>query len=178
MKQIKVNDFCSETQYYEIVKVQGDTVTLKNDEGEGIEVNKNYAETFLSSASEFTSEEKLSRTELTEKFMTCTGVALTVNFNKKVEAKDVLTEIMNTHQNTAPKDVEKAFRATVKKALEGEERTMIGRHYGSVDVNGRIHFVDMQIARDKTKDYDNRNRLTDPRTLNWFICRGVKYTVK
>jgi len=85
---------------------------------------------------------------------------------------------MNTHNNTAPKDVEKAFKATVKRALEGEERLMVGRHFGSLDVNSRLHFVDMQIAKDPSKDYDTRNRLVDPRTINYFICRGVKYQVK
>lgn len=178
MKTIKLGDVTSETQFYTVEKVNGNQVILRNDDGEQIEVNKQYAESFLSSASEVEKEESLSRTEVIEKFMTCTGVAVTVNFNKKVDAKDVLAEIMNTHNNTAPKDVEKAFKATVKRALEGEERTMIGRHFGSLDVNGRLHFVDMQIQKDTSKDYDTRNRLVDPRTINYFICRGVKYKVK
>jgi|LakMenE18May11ns_1017448.scaffolds.fasta_scaffold9955382_10 hypothetical protein len=178
MKTIKIGDVASETQFYTVKTVNGNQVILKNDDGEEIEVNKGYAESFLSSASEFEKTETLSRTEVIEKFMTCTAVAITVNFNKKVDAKDVLLEIMNTHNNTAPKDVEKAFKATVKRALEGEERLMVGRHFGSLDVNSRLHFVDMQIAKDPSKDYDTRNRLVDPRTINYFICRGVKYQVK
>lgn len=176
--ELKTGSILSETQFYEVAKVVGDKVQLKNDNGENIVVTKQYAESLLNSADQFTSTEKLSRTELVEKFMSSTGVALTANFNKKVDEKDVLSEIMNVHQNTAPKDVEKAFKSSIKKALEGEQRTMIGRHWGNKDEFGRVHFVDMQIAKDASKSYDVRQRLVDPRTLNWFIARGVKYQVK
>jgi len=66
----------------------------------------------------------------------------------------------------------------LKTALEGEERTMVGRHYGSQDEFGRIKFIDMDAKLDPAKDYDTRQRLVDPRTLNWLILKGVKYIVK
>ena len=54
---------------------------------------------------------------------------------------------------------------------------MIGRHYGEVTEFGRIKFIDME--EEKTPGtYDNRIRQVDPRTINWFIARGVKYEVK
>ena len=31
---------------------------------------------------------------------------------------------------------------------------------------------------DETKETDSRQRLVDPRTINWIILRGVKYEVK
>jgi hypothetical protein len=178
MRTIIVGDVCSETQFYTVEKVNGTDVVLKNDDGESITVGKDYAEMFLSSASESLSEEKLSRTELIEKFLISTGVALTANFNKQVKETDVVKEIQESYENSTPKDFTTKLKKSVKKALEGEERVMIGRHWGSKDEFGRIHFTDMQIQKDPSKSYDTRQRLVDPRTLNWFICRGVKYSVK
>jgi hypothetical protein len=178
MKTIKVGDVCSETQFYTVEKVNSTDVVLKNDDGESITVGKDYAEMFLSSASESFSEEKLSRTELIEKFLISTGVALTANFNKQVKEADVVKEIQESYENSTPKDFTTKLKKSVKKALEGEERVMIGRHWGSKDEFGRIHFTDMQIQKDTSKSYDTRQRLVDPRTLNWFVCRGVKYSVK
>lgn len=75
---------------------------------------------------------------------------------------------------------ESDFKKAVNAAIEfkGEERTMKGRHYGATDPGGRYHFVDMEQENDSSKDYDTRNRLVDPRTLNWLIVNGVKYQVK
>ena len=74
---------------------------------------------------------------------------------------------------------EDAFKKAVSKAidLKGEERTMVGRHYGTQDANGRVSFVDMEVET-KASGYDARMRLVDPRTLNYLIVGGVKYVVK
>lgn len=178
MKIIKEGDICSEICFYTVEKVNGNQVVLKNDDGESIEVSKEYAETFLSSGTEFETTEKLSRTELIEKFMTCTGVAMEANFNKQVKEADVVKEILENYQNSTPKEFDVKVKKSVKKALQGEERVIIGRHWGSKDEFGRIHFTDMKLDKDSTKAYDVRQRLVDPRTLNYFVCRGIKYQVK
>jgi hypothetical protein len=77
-------------------------------------------------------------------------------------------------------DFEKAVKKNLADALTGEERTMVGRHYGRTDEFGRIKFIDMEApgGYDEAKDSDSRQRLVDPRTINWAILRGVKYEVK
>ena len=75
-------------------------------------------------------------------------------------------------------EFKKKIASAVSDALVGEERTMVGRHYGSQDEFGRIRFIDMEEKKDDTKDYDTRQRLVDPRTICWLILRGVKYKVK
>jgi hypothetical protein len=43
---------------------------------------------------------------------------------------------------------------------------------------GRVQFIDMEEEKTPGKDYDSRQRQVDPRSINWFISRGIKYTVK
>jgi hypothetical protein len=187
-RDLKKGDVLSETQFYTVgdkftqKDERGKTinlVSLINDTGEAINVDEAYIESCVNSASQFLETRKLSRTEVIQIFLTHPYTAMTVNFNKQVKQADVLKEILDAHTNTAPKDVEKAFKATIKKALEGEERTMVGRHSASTDEFGRIHFTDMLADTTKSSaTYDARHRLVDPRTINWLIVKGVKYEVK
>lgn len=177
---LKKGDVLSETQYYKVEEVRTDLkkVKLINDAGDPIVVDKDYIETCIDSANQHSKTEKLSRTELIAKFMAYPYTAMTVNFNKKVDEKEVLKEILDAHSNTAPKDVEKAFKATIKKALTGEERTAVGRHFGHMNEFGRINFIDMNKDKGTTPDWDARNIQVDPRTINWLIVKGVKYEAK
>jgi len=85
---------------------------------------------------------------------------------------------LSTHLNTPPAQVEKAFKATVKKALEGEERTAVGRHFGVTNEFGRVPFIDMDKEKGDKPDWDARNIQVDPRTINWLIVKGIKYKLK
>jgi len=176
--KLKVNEKLSETQYYSVEKIQGDRVQLRNDLGENIVVDKTYVNKCLTSAEQFTSEKVVSKTEAANLFLSNPGIAMTVNYNKQVKVEDVTKEIMNAYNNSTVKTMETAVKKAVNKGLQGEERTMIGRHYGSQDEYGRVHFIDMEIGKDASKAYDNRQRLVDTRTINWLIIKGVKYTVK
>ena len=180
-QDLKVGEVLSETQFYKVVKTVGDRVQLETDSGENIVVDRNYAEDLLNSADQFTATEKVSRTELIEKFLSHTRVAMTVNFNKQVKPADVKKAIVELYPNKGGKLMSEAdFAKKVAKAvdLKGEERTMVGRHYGTQDSNGRVSFVDMEVAKEAGKSYDPRLRLVDPRTLNWLVVSGVKYVVK
>jgi hypothetical protein len=176
--KLKVGDVISETQYYKVVKIAGDRTQLKNDLGEDIILNKSYLEDCVDVADQYTEEKVVSRTEATQMFLSHPYTAMTVNFNKQVKKEDVVKEIMEAYENSTPKEFNTKAKAAVAKGLGGEERTMVGRHYGHQDEFGRINFIDMNIVKDETKDYDTRYRLVDPRTINWLIVKGVKYKVK
>lgn len=177
-KNLKVSEILSETQFYTVVKIQGDKVQIKNDAGTNIVVDKNYVESCLTSATQYDKEETLNMTEAAAKFIAHTGVAITVNFNTKVKEPDVVKEIMEAYSSSTPKEIEAKVKKAVKNAMTGTERTMSGRHYGNMNELGRIQFTDMEVVADKSKSYDARLRLVDPRTINWFISRGIKYTIK
>lgn len=175
----------SETQFYSVVQVKGNKVQLKNDLGEPVVVDKEYVEKLLVSSEDVNETKKMSRTDLINLFLTSTNVICKVNFNKKVDEKEVLKQLNDLYPNTGGKilskaEYEKAIKKNLKDALEGEERTMVGRHYGRTDEFGRIKFIDMEAdgGYDAEKDSDSRQRLVDPRTINWLILRGVKYEVK
>ena len=176
--EIKVGQKLSETQFYSIVKIVGDKVQLINDGGENIVVDKNYIDKCLNSSDNFTEEVKLNKTEMAEMFISNSRVLMTVCFFKQFKEGDVSNEILEAIKDAKISEIEKAVKKGVKKAIVGEERVMIGRHYGSVDEFGRIHFVDMEIERDATKSYDNRMRLVDPRTIKSLIVNNVKFILK
>lgn len=167
----------SEQQFYTVIKKTSDKVQLRNDHNENIVVTADYVNKCLTSASQNDSSKTVSKTEAAVIFLSSAGVAMTVNFNKQVKEADVVKEIMEAYEGSTPKAMLTAVNKAVKKALQGVERTMIGRHYGEPNEFGRVNFIDME--QEKTAgDYDKRLRQVDPRTINWFIVRGVKYTVK
>lgn len=177
-KNLKVGGVLSETQYYKVEAIKGNKVQLGTESGESIVVEDNYVESFLTSAHDFKEEKKITKTEMTEVFLSHPRVAMTVCFNKQVKEADVVKEIMEAYASTAPKDADKVMKAAVKRGLNGEERVMIGRHHGSTDGFGRVHFVDMEQEKGTKSDFDGRSRLVDPRTLNWLIVNNVKYVIK
>ena len=184
-KNLTTTTKLSETQFYTVKNVDNSngSVEVLNDTGEEITLSKEYVENLLVSSDQVTETKKMSRTDITNLFLTSTNVICTVNFNKKVDEKDVLATLNALYPNKggkilSEKDYQKKVKESLKSALVGEERTMVGRHYGSQDEFGRIRFIDMDEKRDTAKDYDNRQRLIDPRTINWVILRGIKYEVK
>ena len=68
--------------------------------------------------------------------------------------------------------MEAAIKKAVKRALNGEERILVGYHNGSQDEFGRLGVFDMNITS------GSPNRLVDTRSLNYLIIKGTKYVVK
>ena len=172
--KLQKGEVLSETQFYKVSKIAGNQVQLINGNGDSIVVNDGYVNSSLSSATQFDETKKVTKTELAEIFISKARVAMTVMFNKKVEPKQVSESVSNIYDDLnlglTKKDFENKVKAVMN--LKGEERIMTGRHYGTVDVNGRVSFVDMNI------ESGNPNRLVDPRTINYLIVDNVKYEVK
>jgi hypothetical protein len=184
-KNVTAKTKLSETQFYTVKKITNDAIEVVNDYGEEIILPKGYVEKLLVTSDQVNETKTMSRTDVINLFMTSTNVICTVNFNKKVDEKDVQKQLFALYPNTGGKilskaDYEKAVKKNLADALEGAERTMVGRHYGRTDEFGRIKFIDMEAAGgyDEAKDTDSRQRLVDPRTINFIILRGVKYEVK
>lgn len=176
-KDLKDGEVLSETQFYKVTKKAGNKVQLVNDLGENIVVDDKYVESCLTSANQFKSTSSVNKTDMANLFISNPGVAMTVNFNKQVKETDVVAELMKAYETSTPSTISSVFKKTVKRALEGEERSMVGRHFGEMSELGRVQFVDMEAPK-ATSGYDARLRQVDPRTINWLIVKGVKYTVK
>lgn len=176
--KLKVGDVISETQYYTVDRIAGSKVQLRNDNGEPITVNSEYVNSCLNTADQYDDTVTVSRTEAIQKFLGHPYTAMCVNFNKKIDEKLIAQSIIEAHENSTPKQFESVVKKSIKNALIGEERTMYGRHHGHTDDFGRVNFVDMKLEKDPSKEHDTRNRLVDPRTINWLIVKGIKYVVK
>lgn len=177
-KSLKPGTALSESQFYTVEKIVGDKVQLQTDNGGHIVVDKPYVENYLFSADQFTETLLMNRTEAAAFLLSNPGVVMTVNFNKQVKETDVVKEIMAAYEDSTPKAMETAVKKAVKKALTGEERSMVGRHFGDLNELGRVNFIDMEVKREEGKTYDARIRQVDPRSINWLICRGTKIVVK
>lgn len=177
-KDANIGDIFSETQFYIVTGKNGNELELTPEAGESIIVDNKYVDAFLTSASSFSREEKMTRTDIQKEVLASSGVVMTINFNTKVDEKELFDEVMSNVRGATIADMEKAIRKGIKKGITGEERTIKGRHFGKLNSTGRIDFIDMEAKRDLSKDYDDRQRQVDPRTINWAIIKGVKYIVK
>jgi hypothetical protein len=170
--KVKVGDVFSEVQHYKTVKIAGGKVQLKNGLNQDIVVDSKYVEDCLISGNQFTTEEKVNKTDLTKLFLQNPNTVFTVSFNKQVKEADVVKEIMESYEGSTPKTMGDAIKKAVKRGLTGEERVLVGYHTGLQDDFGRLQVWDMNITD------GNPTRLVDTRSLNWLICKGIKYIVK
>jgi len=171
-KNLKKGNVLSETQFYVVKEINKDEAILLNDTNEEITVSRDYVDKLLNSANDFAKEEKITKTLAAELLLNNPNIALTVNFNKQVKPEDVEKEILDAYANNTPSALPAAVKKAVKSAINGVERTMVGRHNGGVNEFGRINFVDME------EKGPNKTRQVDPRTINWLIVKGIKYVVK
>lgn len=173
--KIKQGDVFSRTSYGKVVANKGTSLIIENEKKLQWQIDKNIVESEFSFADSFSETKKMTRTELIELFKNNSRVAVTVNFNKKVDQKAVKDRLYELYPNKGSILSEAQFKKevgkVVKEALEGEERTMRGYHVGSQDDTGRFYFQDLDVA-------DGRPRQVDPRTINWVIVDNVKYEVK
>jgi len=178
----------SELSFYRVKEVRGKEVILLDDRDNEITLNDKYVEQLLSSADYFSKEEKKTKTELAELFIKSSRVAMTVAFFKADQNKTKKAIAEETAKWT--KEVKEAFLNKGESALAefaskpvldyvpGGLRVMKGRHYGDIDDLGRVHFVDMEIQNKPGTSTDARMRLVDPRTIQYLIVGGVKYSLK
>lgn len=176
-EKIKEGNVFSEVQFYVVEKIKGDKAQLRNDHGENIVIDRSYAEKCLISADQFDEEKTITKTEAANILLGAANTAITVNFNKQIKSADVEKEIVEAYEGSTPKTFAAAVKKAVKRGLEGEERTIKGRHFGELNELGRLNFIDMEIKKGDGA-YDARIRQVDPRQINFMVIKGIKYTVK
>ena len=187
---ISVGTILSETSFYVVQSINptNGMVDVKDDYGHEIGLSPKYAQEICVSADLWLTEEKKSMTELAELFISSPRIAMTVSYITKAtektkkdyehEKRAKIDQILNATLSTTPSLLEELIENPISKWTPGHLRVMKGRHYGHVDELGRIHFIDMELQRDPSKDYDTRSRQVDPRTIQWLIINKVKYTLK
>lgn len=189
VREIQTGTKLSEIQYYTVVRKEFGSVIVKNERGQQIHIAKDIVEDGCSSASQVDEVRKVTKTEIAEIFKKSSRIVVTVCYNKQVKVADLLKKdvIESFYPETRNGETKAQFTKRVKGILKekstGEERIMVGRHYGNTDINGRVSMLDMEqpivksVAKDG-KEYDKRSRLVDTRTIKWLIADGVRYEIK
>lgn len=174
-EELKPGDYLSEVQYYRVMSVSEDEITVQNERGYQIAVTKGVVQEGMYSASQFTEERKVTRSQLCEILENAGDTVFMVNFHKKIKEKDVadaVFEILTEDDLSDQKAVQKHVRAALKEALQGKERTLVGYLIKAEPKMGRSEVIDLEA------EGDHRMRLVDHRTINWMIIKNVKYVTK
>ena len=172
-KVLRIGDKWSRVSYGEITGINGRDVQIKNEKGEIWWISEELIEKEFDLAFPHETTEKVSQTALSDILLNNSSIVMTVSFNKKVNEDSAIKLLINSTIDT-----EASAKLFAKIILKGEERIIIGRHYHHVDEFGRVQFIDMELEKDKSKDYDTRLRKVDPRTINWIIINNTKYIKK
>jgi len=185
LAQLKTGSILSETSFYVVKEVKKGSIVVIDDNKNEISIGDKYVEAILASADIFDKEEKKSMTELAELFIGSPRIAMTVAFMKKstektkkayeAEKAAKITEIQNARVSDVPALLNTLIENPITKTIPGELRVMKGRHYGELDDLGRMHFVDMELP---ITDASSRIRQVDPRTIQYIIVGGTKYSLK
>ncbi|WP_106393138.1 hypothetical protein [Enhygromyxa salina] len=174
--KLKVGDFLSETQYYRVTKIIDGKVELENERGLRLSVTNRIIEEGMYSAGQFEETVTLSRTALCEVLENAGDSIFTVNFNKQLKEKDVVTELLEVVKELGAdadaKVLTKKLKAAVKKGVSGEVRTLVGYLIQTEARMGRSQVIDLEAPPKQ------RYRLVDHRTINWLVLKNVKYTLK
>lgn len=189
---IKKGNVWSRHSFGIVKEVGPSAVTVQNEYGKewnvGLDLFNDEFKTVSNDPLDCKNTVKLSQTDLATKFEEFSRVAITVNFFKKLDQKELLAKISESFDKAKTKAAAQTeVRKVLAESLSGEERTLTGYHYGARDTFGRLHFTFVETGTDGTqvtfrpsdpKVYDKRHRLVDPRTINWFIADGTKYVLK
>lgn len=175
---MQVGDIYSEISFYKIKEINNDKILVELDNGKVATIGIAYLKNFLISASDFIETKTVTRTEIADIFIKNSRIAMTVCFHKQINKDSIVKEVLEKIQNCTVKSLESEIKKIITKTIDGEIRTIKGRHYGIMNNFGRVDFVDMEIQKDFSLSYDNRFRQVDPRTIEWLIVNGIKYVVK
>lgn len=173
VEKLSVGDYLSETQYYAVIEKTDERVKVRNERGYEFSIAHPIVEEGMYSASQFHQEVEVTRTELCELLENAGDSIFTVNFNKQLNEKDVVAEILEAvEEGKGARALKTRVSKAVKKGVKGELRTLIGYLIQTEPKMGRSQVIDLEAPANR------RYRLVDHRTINWLILKNVKYVAK
>jgi len=145
----------------EVVKVEGNDVYLKNNKGDVWTITKTLVASQFNFADQYEQTIELTRTELIILLKENRRTAMTVTFHKKPDGK-AISKLLRDGQGSM---TDRAWLIHINKILLGEERTMMGHHFGSFDDHERLRF----------REHGKGSKLVDTRTLTRIIVNQINY---
>ena len=179
VKNVNVGDYLSEIQYYKVIDKKvinnKEIYTIENERGLKIDTTLEIIQDGMFSSNSYSKEEKVSLTEMETIFKNIGDSIFTVIYNKQIKPEEVLSKLEQYAKNGI--DITTLSKNDIKSLLDGEERTLIGYRLGNANF-GRSNVIDITIQKDTSKNYDNRLRLVDHRTIKSLTVKDTKYSLK
>ena len=169
--KVKDGDKWSRNSYGVVVDKTDYDVRVRNEEGMEWSISRSIFENEFNTANQHTEVKEVTRTQLTNIIMEHARVVMTVVFRKQSKPKDLTDLVELMLKDPTPYKTRRKIQATLKSVTDGEKRTLVGRHYGNVNEQGRITFHDMEAS-------GHPLRLVDPRTIASCIVNQTLYKVK
>ena len=173
--QIKKGTKFSRISYGTIVSTRRGEITVRNEAGNEWTITPELVAAEFYTPDQYLDVQELSRTEMVKAIVGNPHIVMTVNFNKQADAKDLreaVTELLDDEKAGRTRPGPRKLANFLKTATTGQERTLVGRHYGKTDEFGRIQFTDMEVEQ------GHNLRQVDPRTVQWAVFGNVKHVLK
>ena len=169
-KKLKVGNWFSEMQYYQITNKSGRECdcTIYNEDRERYSIPEEQLYDMYSSTL-FSNEEKITRTSMVEILMNAKDCVFTVTFRTKVTPKDI-EEVLSTVKSD--KQLHSESKALSKQMVEGKLTTISGFLVKAEEKLGRSTIIELSA------DYGKGWRQVDHRTVEELIIKNTKYTLK
>lgn len=167
---LKVGDRLSRVSYMEVLSVGSRSSKVRNQEGMEWTIGNTIIENEAYTASQYSEEKEVSRTEMIEALESAGDSVFTVVFGKKVNQKDIVASLQGLDEIPTKKTDLNKFAKTL---LAGTERRMVGYLASTEPKMGRSTVVDLEIPADK-----HQLRLVDHRTVKELILQNVRYVLK
>ncbi len=171
--QLEIGDRLSRIQYYQVLEINEDSngdrsYVVQNEAGFKFKVTSGIVEAEMFTANQFTTEEKVSRTELIEKLEGARDTCFTVVFERKLTDKLLADKLFDLSEIGLQTDRER--RKYARELLKGTERRLVGYLMKAEPKMGRSMVVDLEVEPGR-----NNIRMVDHRTIKELIIRGVRY---
>ena len=164
---LAVGQYFSLLRYGRITGFADGAVLVATDDGSEWRISKTIVAKSCFTAHQFSATQMLTATQLAERFERAGDHVWSVCFRKQPDPNVVADELLSADVQSM---TQAQRRRLARQLLAGEQRTMIGRIVNHrLDVNGRVLVMDLE---------QNALRLVDPRTLEWFVYRNVRYELR
>lgn len=158
--------------YYVVTEVDGNYVHCTDHNGQSVRIGRGIVADAMTSTSQFTREEKVTKTRLAQIMEGLGHAAFRVTFTKQVAATTVADGLDGKDLASQAKR-----RKVVKQLMDGEKRVMHARLWRSAEGDD----VEMELGRYKVVDLEASEpgkpaqRLVDTRTVTELVVEGVRY---
>ena len=161
---LKAGDFLSRISYMRVLGVDGDSVEVENKDGFRWSVSKSILEAEACAADQFTTERKVTRTELARILeQDVRDSVFSACFTKLPDPRDQEALLDGADISTTAKR-----RRLAKELTVGKERVIFA-HITDTHEMGRLPVHDLEAKGE---------RLVDLRTVKWVVFGNTKYEVK